>query len=213
MQPHGRDRLELASLDFLGDAGELRARALEKLRGMGGRPQPRDHYEGSDKSGSVVVTIDPDKFVKDVAVRSDWRDSIPADGFAWALFEAYVAAIAESAEFAALAALAADEASQREADPQDPPPPVEDFQVWRARVWDSLHAIGDTLHRTDQAARDHARQQERTVSGPHGYLQIKVRGKGITGITGDPQRIKMAETYQLRAEALDAFRAARGEMG
>jgi hypothetical protein len=232
MHPYGRGEFELPNLDFLGDVEELRARALDKLRAMGGKPHPRDRYEGGDKSGSIVVAIDAKGFVREVDIRRDWRDALSVEDFPSALFEAYMAGVQASLEMTALAELAQDEeqrklALEREeaereaawrgeeipprADEQDEAAqyvaPPEGDREWHAWVWDSLYAIGDQMHRVDLAERRIASPvEERTFAGPYGYLKVRHREHTILGITGDPVRIRMAEPHQLRTEALDVFR-------
>ena len=49
---------------------------------------------------------------------------------------------------------------------------------------------------------------ERLMTSPNGYLTLRILGQGLVGITGDDQRIRAADSEQLRLDALAAFRAA-----
>ncbi len=234
MQPFGANDLQLASLDFMGDPDELRTRALDKLHAMGGDVRPAEQYEGSDPSGAIVVTIDPEGFVRDVDIRKDWQSSVGVDEFAGALFEAYMAGLRQVLETAALAELAREEREheaeleRREAEREaawrgeQPPPradtdstprrdaPPEDEREFHAWALDSLYKIGDEMYRVEKLERQLASApEETTITGPRGYLKVWYQNGNILGIAGDATRIRMAEPHQLCAEAVHVFREAQ----
>ncbi|WP_162907066.1 hypothetical protein [Allorhizocola rhizosphaerae] len=217
----------------MGDPEQLRARALDKLHAMGGKVQLREQYEGSDPSGSIVVTVDAKGFVRDVDIRKDWQSSVAADGFAAALFDAYTAGVQQILETTALAELARQEqerraeSERREAEREaarrgEQPAPVpraaeaegalppEDDREFHAWVLDSLYRIGDEMYRVEKVERELASPpQESTITGPRGYLKVRHQKETILGVTGDGTRIRMAEAQQLRSEALEVFREAQ----
>lgn len=237
MQPAGRDNAGPANIDFLdfSDLEQLREQALAKLPASGEKPVPRERYEGTDGSGTISVTINPKGIVTEVDVRRDWSQSVSADGFADALAQAYGIAVAASLEDVALAELWEDEqqraaerrreteerwAAQRGEAPPPPPPGEQDPQPdeapedprdWMAWIQDSLYKIGDELHRIERVERGAADEQGKTTWGSHGYLKVVHRGPEIVSITGDAGRIRMAEPYQLRSEALEVLRNAQHE--
>jgi DNA-binding protein YbaB len=236
MQPSGRDEFGLARLDFLddfgGDTEQLRQQALAKLPVSGEKPVPRERYEGSDGSGAVVVTINAQGIVVDVDVKRDWGQSLSADGFAAALMQAFGAATAASLEDVALAELWEDEqrrSAQRRREAEErwaaqrgeelPPPPgdeeprpdvaPEDPRDWMAWIQDSLYKIGDELYRIERVERGMTDEHDRAVWGSRGYLKVIHRGKDIVSIEGDAGRIRTAEPYQLKSEALEVLRSAQ----
>jgi hypothetical protein len=237
MQPAGRENAGLANVDFLdfSDMEQLREQALAKLPLSGEKPVPRERYEGTDGSGSISVTINTKGIVIDVDVTRDWSQSVSADGFATALLQAYGTAVAASIEDTALGELWEDEqrrtaarrreqqerwAAQRGEEPPPPPPGEEDPQPdkapedsrdWMAWIQDSLYSIGDQLHRIERIERGAANEQDKATWGSHGYLKVIHRGPEIVSITGDVARIRMAEPYQLRSEALEVLRNAQHE--
>jgi len=237
MQPAGRDDAGLANVDFLdfSDLEQLREQALAKLPASGEKPVPRERYEGTDGSGTIAVTINARGLVIDVDVRREWSQSVSPDGFATAVQQAFGAATAACLEDVALAELWEDEqqrAAQRRREAQerlaaqrgDPPPPPppgeedpqpdkapEDPREWMAWIQDSLYSIGDELHRIELVERGAANEQDKTTWGSHGYLKVIHRGPEIVSITGDVARIRMAEPYQLRSEALEVLRNAQHE--
>jgi hypothetical protein len=237
MQPAGRDDAGLAKVDFLdfSDLEQLRAQALAKLPASGEKPVPRERYEGADGTGKISVTINAKGIVTDVDVSRDWSQSLSADGFATALQQAYGVAVAASLEDVALGELWEDEqerAAQRRREAEErlaaqrgeqlPPPPPgeedpqpdqapEDPRDWMAWIQDSLYNISNELHRIELIERGAAGEQGKTTWGSHGYLKVIHRGPEIVSITGDPGRIRMAEPYQLRSEALEVLRNAQHE--
>jgi hypothetical protein len=229
--------MQPGNIDFLdfSDMEQLREKALAKLPISGEKPVPRERYEGTDASGTISVTINAQGMVIDVDVKREWGQSVSPDGFATALTQAYATAVAASLEDAALGELWEDEqrrvaqrrreaeerwAAQRGEEPPPPPPGEEDPKPdpapedprdWMAWVHDSLYAIGDELHRIERVERGAANEQDKVAWGPHGYLKVIHRGPEIVSITGDPGRIRMAEHYQLRSEALEVLRNAQHE--
>jgi len=229
MQPGKIDFLDFSDLEH------LRQQALAKLPVSGEKPVPRERYEGTDGSGMIAVTINAQGFVIDVDVSRDWSKSLSADGFAAALQQAYGFAVVASLEDVALGELWEDEqqrAAQRRHEAEvrlaaqrgeAPPPPLpgdedpqpdqapEDPRDWLAWIQDSLHTIGNELHRIEMIERGAANEQDKTTWGSHGYLKVIHCGPEIVSITGEPGRIRMAEHYQLKSEALEVLRNAQHE--
>lgn len=218
---HG-ERLTLASLDVLGDSDELRERARRLLRERGGDTRPARRHEGTDPSGSVRVAVDGRGRVTDVDVDATWRQRVGASGFPGALFEAYTAAVRTALEAAALAAVEARSTSPSKAWPQRAPeagsrpsvgpraPAPErevDERAWLRRTWATLDGIDAQLSRLSQSNAA-AGPGERDVSSPDGLLTLRMRGRGVTGVTGDARLLAVADPQRLRREALAAFRAA-----
>jgi len=228
--------MQPGNIDFLdfSDTEQLREQALAKLPISGEKPVPRERYEGTDGSGTISVTINTQGTVIDVDVKREWSQSVSPDGFATALTHAYATAIAASLEDVALGELWEDEqrraaqqrreaeerwAAQRGEEPPPPPgeedpqadPAPEDPRDWMAWIQDSLYTIGDELYRVERVERAAANEQDKVTWGQHGYLKVIHRGPEIVSIVGDPGRIRMAEHYQLRSEALEALRNAQHE--
>jgi hypothetical protein len=204
--PEGGRRRQLASLDWLGDTNELRARAEEALRQSEpvGRPE---RPQGSDESGSISVTVDARGWVVDVAVDRQWRERLEAGRFAEAVLEAYTAAVKASIESAALAALADDQDAEPGAPATATPAIDPDLE---GHDW--LHAVWAVLDANRAASRqlsaiDAPDRHQRTLSSPRGFLTLHIRGQGLERITGDVRRIAVADAAQLRQDALVALQA------
>lgn len=200
------ERLELASLDFLGDESVLREQADRALRETGRDLRPEE-CSGSDRSGSVRVMVDTRREVTDVTVARDWRNHLGPSGFADALFEAYSAAVQAALELAALLHLQTEQrgpaAPEREPLGTRPDRDV-DEHTWLRDTWRTLDDLDADLN---VAARLTTRTDESSMSSPTGCLTLRVRGGGITGITGDVRRIARVDTGQLQFEARSLFRA------
>lgn len=84
-----------------------------------------------------------------------------------------------------------------------------DEAEWLAAKWDALDEISAELARLIRVGTSSgAGSSEKTVSSPHGYLTLRVLGKGVVGISGDVRHIRVADPEQLRREAIAAFQAA-----
>ncbi|MET8358926.1 hypothetical protein [Micromonospora sp. NPDC005171] len=79
-----------------------------------------------------------------------------------------------------------------------------DEHTWLRDTWRTLDDLGTDL---DAAARLTTRTDESSMSSPNGCLTLRIRGGGITGITGDVRRIARADAGQLQFEARSLFRA------
>ncbi|MDG4811179.1 hypothetical protein O7634_30860 [Micromonospora sp. WMMD1120] len=199
------ERLKLASLDFLGDDSVLREQADRALRETGGELRP-DECPGTDHSGSVRVVVDTQREVSALTIARDWRSRLGPSGFADALFEAYTAAVQAALELAALLHLQAKErgpAAPQQRPPDSPERDV-DEHTWLRNTWRTLDDLDAKL---DAAARLPRRTDESSMSSPNGCLTARIRGGGITGITGDVRRIARADAGQLQFEARSLFRA------
>ncbi|MGW3855812.1 hypothetical protein [Micromonospora arida] len=207
MQQGGRhERLKLASLDFLGDDSVLREQADWALREAGRELRPEE-CSGTDHSGSVRVVVDSQREVSAVTIARDWRSQLGPSGFADALFEAYAAAVQAALELAALLRLQVDESGPAapEQEPLDRSPDRDvDEHTWLRNTWRTLEDLDAEL---DAAARLPTRTDESSMSSPNGCLTLRIRGGGITGITGDVRRIARADADQLQFEARSLFRA------
>ncbi|WP_444951065.1 hypothetical protein [Micromonospora ureilytica] len=200
------ERLQLASLDFLGDDPVLREQADRALRETGRELRPEE-CSGADHTGSVCVVVDTQREVSAVTIARDWRSRLGPSGFADALFEAYAAAVQAALELAALLRLQAEESSPAspEREPLDRSPERDvDEHTWLRDTWRTLSDLDAEL---DAATRLPRRMDESSMSSPNGCLTLHIRGGGITGITGDVRRIARADAGQLQFEAGSLFRA------
>lgn len=199
------DDLVLASLDVLGDDGELRERARAELRATTPDTGP------ADGRAAIRVTVNDRGLVEDVTVDRNWRDHVAPEAFADTLFRAYAAALAPLVNAPALRAFAAYEQGDRRPSPDtrataSTPPPA-DPRVWLASVWNTLRDLDDTLHRLERGQPDDT--QLRTVTDPQGHLTATCRDGQVTAVTGDARRIGAADAQRLRTAALAVFRAAQ----
>ncbi|WCN83822.1 hypothetical protein [Micromonospora sp. LH3U1] len=199
-------RLQLASLDFLGDDPALREQANRALREAGRELRPEE-CSGADQTGSVRVMVDTQRNVSAVTIAHDWRSRLGPSGFADALFEAYTAAVQAALELAALLRLQAEKRGPASPD-QEPLDGIPDRDVdeytWLRDTWRTLSDLDAEL---DAAAHLSRAKGESSMSSPNGCLTLRIRGGGITGITGDVRRIARADSGQLQFEARSLFRA------
>jgi hypothetical protein len=219
--PDGRDdESALASLDGLGDSHLLRAQAEQQLRASGGEVVTARHHQGGDASDSVWVTVDPRGGVESIDISRTWRDRLAVGNLGAAVLEAYTAAVQKALSAAALATLAGDRTATRQpewAGSDDPGSTWTQFESevderrWLAETWDVLDGVDAELHRLTALEAESATIAERdtTLSSPHGYLTVRLRGRGVVDITGDVPRIALADPEQLRLDALAVFRAAQ----
>ncbi|MFK3985257.1 hypothetical protein ACI2K4_33395 [Micromonospora sp. NPDC050397] len=238
-QRYGHDEgLTLARLDSLGDSEQLREEARRQLTQAGGSVHLSTHYEGTDRSNSIWVSVDPGGQVVGVELSRLWRERLEPAGFASALFESYGDAVRKLTNTTALAALAArEESGGRPFDPAVPadagsgtmpvtaaagrsggrpqrqPVPEEpvDEREWLASTWDLLEDINRRLRRLDRINSESTAREssEETLTSPHGHFTVRLRGRTIAGVTGDLHRVRGASDDQLRREALAVFRAAQ----
>jgi hypothetical protein len=224
-----RDDLTLASLDVLGDSGALRVQAEQQLRVADGELRPSSYYAGADASNAISVSVDGRGRVESIDINRNWRERLAVGEFAGALFGAYTAAVQKSLAAAALAAHAAEQAEpagqavqagtrqqdgarQRHAENGNSDAERElDDREWLAATWDVLGGVDAELKRLAriEAEGRAAADRDTSVSSPHGYLTVRLRGRGVVGISGDVRRIAVADAERLRWDALAMFRAAR----
>ncbi|MEH0927073.1 hypothetical protein [Micromonospora sp. CPCC 205558] len=215
-QGSGHERRKLASLDFLGDDSALREQADRALRETGRELRPAE-CSGVDRTGSVRVVVDTERNVSAVTIARDWRSRLGPNGFADALFEAYAAAVQAALELAALLRLQTEPSGPAAPDqePLDRSPDRDvDEHTWLRDTWQTLHDLDAEL---DAAARLSTQTDESSMSSPDGCLTLRIRGGGITGITGDARQIARADAGQLQYEARSLFRvfelASAGQTG
>ncbi|MFI6067003.1 hypothetical protein ACIA47_17350 [Micromonospora sp. NPDC051227] len=205
-QSSRRERLKLASLGFLGDDSVLREQADRALRETGRELRPEE-CSGADRTGSVRVVVDTQREVSSIAIARDWRSRLGPSGFADALFEAYAAAVQAALELAALLRMQTEQrgpaAPEREPLGASSDRDV-DEHTWLRDTWRTLNGLDADL---DAAARLTRRTDESSMSSPNGCLTLRIRGGGITGITGDVRRIAQTDAGQLQFEARSLFRA------
>jgi len=205
--PEGGRPRQIASLDWLGDTGQLRAEAEEALRHAGDSTPSGERLEGTDESGAVSVTVDARGQAVKVEVSREWRDHLAVGRFAAALFEAYTSAVKASFEGAALAALASEQDAERRT-PASSAPAVDpglDGSDWLRAVWAVLDANEVASRRL--SAMDSADRRQRTLTSPRGYFTLHLYGQGLERITGDVRRIALADAVQLGQDALAALQA------
>jgi hypothetical protein len=199
----------LASLDSLGDPDELRTRAEQLLRAGETDGRPPATQEGADASDSVWLSLDARGGLAGVEISRHWRDRIGPAGFAPALYEAYVDATRKVLTAAGLARLAGTAAPTPTPAPDDSgAAPVRDGD-WLSATWAALDEVEtelDRLSRLDSTAA--AAMAQRTVPGPDGLLEVRVRGGNVVGISGNATRIAGADVDRLRQEAVAVLRAA-----
>jgi hypothetical protein len=183
--------------------------------------RPPDRQDGTDESDSVRVTVDARARVQNVEVSRRWPERLDPTQLPAAIFAAYTSAVQQAFTSAAASALAAEQdraepdLAQRQRFDDEPTAtalpsagdPADDRE-WLAAIWSTLDDVHATLSRTAGSAARGARADDTTVSSPHGHLVVHLRGRGLTGITGNPRQIRTATAEQLRAEALAVFRAA-----
>lgn len=188
----------------LGDPEAIRARAAEG-RAMR-TPEPADQYDGAEATRSVWVSVDPRCRLLSVDISATWRQRLAVDDFAGAVFDAYTSAVRT--------ALVAEDARYAPRTPrQAEPVPLnsgQDLETWLAAGREWLAATDERLAGLDDAATRFANADDdvREVSGPAGYVTLRLRGGALTGITASTAGLKSANPNLLRRDVLDAFRAA-----
>ncbi|MDG4771794.1 hypothetical protein [Solwaraspora sp. WMMD792] len=218
MAPSGPGRRRLAHLVGVADPDGLRERA--EAFALTADHDDHDHrstgpHHATDTTGTVSVTVDDRARVLDVTVARRWRERLPPSAFAEALYEAYVSAVRASFESAALAALRVDAGHRRRNEPapddpipaSDEPTPASDDPGWSGGLRATLDRNGATLRRLSRRQTPPA-VDEHGVPSPHGYLNLRLRGRGLVGVIGDVRRVAGADAAQLRGDALAAMRAA-----
>jgi hypothetical protein len=189
----------LAELAALGDPAALLARAGEP-------PEPTDRYTGDEDTRSVWVSVDPRCRLLSVDISVTWRLRLSPEALGDALFTAYSAAVrtAQAAEEVRRGA--------RRTRPAAPAPgaAAADLDTWLAGVREWTAATDERLAGLAAAAGryDSADGVVRDVTGPAGYVTLRLRAGGLTGITADPAGLRSANPNVLRQDVLAAFRAA-----
>ncbi|WP_157745132.1 hypothetical protein [Micromonospora coxensis] len=199
-------RLSLASLDGLGSAPELRARAEQVRREAQAQPAP-DSPAGHDRTGSIAVHTDREGRVEDVTVLRDWRARLTPGEVPDALFEAYSTAMRAVVELAAIRRLTDDPTGSTASAARPGTGHDEDEldeHLWLRRTWRTLHEIDADLERL---TRQPDMPVEKTITSPNGCLTLHLRGSGITAITGSVERIGRLDAGELRFEARSLLQA------
>ncbi|MEU4555978.1 hypothetical protein [Micromonospora violae] len=200
--------MTLASLDFLGDLQDLRERVQHLPDQLGDEFHEDAQHQGADQSDSVWVGVDARGRVTSLDISRRWRDRLVVSDFPLALYEAYTAAVRKSMEAGALAsARSAPVSADRPRTSLALPEPELGDDEWRRARWDRLDVIRAELRRL--AERDPSpSRQERAVSGPDGYVTLRLLGEDLVGITGEVGRIARADVELIRTDALAAFQRA-----
>ncbi|HEY8473785.1 MAG TPA: hypothetical protein VIL37_14280 [Natronosporangium sp.] len=206
---------ELASLDWLGDPAELKARARAELAGAG-VTRPPDRLFGTDPTGAIRVDVDEHGQVTAVEIGWQWADRLDPVRLGPALLAAY-----RNARTTALAARVIRSILDDEpAEPAVPPPAPDPAPVDSAGRYDDLDGwLREVQHGIDRATAELAELERELPGGPPpppptevaspGRLFRMVRqGPVIAGITADPTGVELVDPDQLGAEALGLFRAA-----
>lgn len=202
------DRLTLVSLDFLGDLEDLRGRVQQLPHQPGDGPHEDSQHQGADQSDSVWIVVDARGRVTSLDISRRWRERLAVSEFALALFEAYTDAVRKSVEAGALAAARRMPGSaDRSPTFLTLPEPELGDDEWRRVRWARLDAIGAEFRRLSERESSTDRE-ERAVSGPHGYVTLRLLGNGLIGITGEVARIARADADRMRTDALGAFEQA-----
>lgn len=192
----------LADLAALADRAAPRAPAGEP-------PEPADRYDGAEDTRSVWVSVDPGCRLLSVDISSTWRLRLSPEALGDALFAAYSSAVrtAQTAEEVRRAA-----AGPRRARPVPPAPEpaaadldswLAGAQAWTATTDERLAGLASVADRYAAADAD-----VRAVTSPAGYVTLRLRAGGLTGITANPAGLRSANPNVLRQDLLAAFQTA-----
>lgn len=190
--------LTLARLESRGDPDELQ-----------GMVAPAPPFEGADASGSVWVSVSAHAVVENVEFSSRWPQRLAAGEVGGALFESYRDACQKAYTAAALQALKDSGRGAADDEPRRPDPTAVDNgeRGWLAGVRETLEGI-----ETDMLRRARAREQpsrETTVSSPLGFFTVRVHGRAVTAVAGNTRLIQLADSEELRRDAIAVFRSAQ----
>lgn len=202
----------LARLDgAFGDPAELRAQAERALAELEVDPRPGASQEGADSSGSVWVTVDPSGAVLDVSISRRWSERLPAERLGEAVLEAYYRAHEKCGVAAALAAMERpdDDSGDSESPRRSDMPDVND-PGWTDWAWSALNEA--SLQLRELAARRQERiPVERMVTGPSGYVRVRVESSGVTAVLIDAPATAERNPEAVAVDARAALQAATKE--
>ncbi len=218
MREEGED-WELPDLSFMGDLSALKAKAEAELRATPHPDKPPSRFDGVDRSGSVQVTVDLDRTLKDVEILDDWHEHLTCDELPNSILQAYMIAV-RNAMGATSAATLATEASEPTAQHMRPDPSgahagIPDIrnEHWSDAIEAAINHVDAQLQRIEELeSGGHERSPERTVSSPSGCVTVVLRGTNIVGLRGDPTRIERTGHDLLLQDVLTAFRRAQGHI-
>lgn len=172
-----------------------------------------------DRSDTCWVAVDTAGVVQDVQISSEWLERLRVTDLGPAMFEAYTGAVA-----AAIMAATSRRQAARKA-PANGPHETEsnaaelaggawlegDRGAWRKSVRRWLDGVDAELERLEQRKTTQLAeaQLEHVVSGPHGYVELLLRGRHITAVTFHQRRASAAAASRMAADTLAAFTAAQ----
>jgi hypothetical protein len=171
-----------------------------------------DSVAGTDGSESIVVTVDADCRVIAVDIAVDWRTRLQPGEFGGAVYDAYCDAVRGMLDATVTATLPElRESHPADGGPSGPTGPVplaleETDAEWSERISATIAATHDDLAQADMIGNrlDTAARRVRT---PRGLLVFQFEGPALTGITGDPRPVAVADADRLALEALRGFQA------
>ncbi|PZM96869.1 MAG: hypothetical protein DIU79_03985 [Actinobacteria bacterium] len=199
----------LARLDGdFGDPEELRAQVERMIAELEVDTRPGASQEGADSSQSVWVTVSASGAVLDVSISRRWKERLPADRLGEAVLEAYYRALEKCGAAAAFAAM-----RRQDSDPVDPVSP-QGFDMpdvrdpgWTEWAWRTLDETSRKLQELTVRLQERA-PAERTVSGPRGYVRVRVEGVGVTAVLIDAMTLAERDPDAVAMDARAALQAA-----
>lgn len=187
----GIPRVSVASLDARDDYPEFIPAA----------PSPDGMFAGADETGTIRVRVDAAARVADLEIDGEWHRRVRPDGFAAALFGAYVNAAHQAMSAAHAARI---------------PESARSGDTGRDRAGDGMrHRLEAALQGSREAARRLAQArtapapEASTAHGPHGYVTARGQAGSIVAIEADPDAIRHTTADRLRRDALAALRSAQ----
>jgi DNA-binding protein YbaB len=195
----------LSDLSVLGDPESLRAQAEAVVRAGGAEPRQADHYDGTDDTGSVKVTVDPGGRVSDVVIRPVWTDKLGVEQLADGIYGAYVAAVRNALAIAAATREDRPAPARPGAGwPTLPGPGEADFDTWLAGVSATVAVANARL----QGLPAPEPLPDEDFRSPKGFLTLRMRAGSLAGIDGNPAALRWTDADALRRDALSVFRDA-----
>jgi hypothetical protein len=209
------DRLQLASIDFLGDPRELEARARQAMAEAGiEEQQASGPLEGCDPTETVWITVDRRARVTSVEINRRWKDQLDAGSLGQAVYQAYQAATMRAFNAAAVADIADGDGTDSSVDSGSDvlvsTAPSPNGGDWMAEIRVALDRVDSKLRAVDQLERAaQTGEGETTVASPNGFFALRLLGEQLIGVNADIMLIRRLDAEQLRLELLDVFRTAR----
>lgn len=193
--PHrGIPRVSAAALDALVSTGDDYSEFIPA------EPAADGTFTGADETGTVRLRVDAEARVADLEIDGEWARRVRPDGFAPALFAAYVDATRQAVSARVTHTPAAGRSGGAERDRSG--------AGLRHRLEAALQASREAGRRLEQA-RTAPPPETITAHGPHGYVTARGRAGAIVGIEADPDAIRHATADRLRRDAVTALRTAQ----